>query len=78
MTMLTRIPTDIVYEAHPFAREILQRLKNAEFEAVLIGGVVRDGLQAQLERDVVFPSSDIDIATSALPFNKACPLLCRS
>ncbi|MBE0634858.1 CCA tRNA nucleotidyltransferase [Candidatus Bipolaricaulota bacterium] len=67
MTQLTSIPTDKVYDAHPFAREILTRLQSAGFEAVLIGGVVRDGLQAQLGRDVVFPPSDIDIATSALP-----------
>jgi tRNA nucleotidyltransferase/poly(A) polymerase len=67
MTKLTRISTDAVYEAHPFAREILSRLNNEGFEAVLIGGVVRDGLQAQLHRDVVFPSGDIDIATAALP-----------
>ena len=67
MTKLTRISTDIVYEAHPFAREILSRLNSAGFEAVLIGGVVRDGLQALLQRDVVFPPGDIDIATAALP-----------
>jgi tRNA nucleotidyltransferase/poly(A) polymerase len=64
MTNLARISTDDIYEAHPFASEILSRLKKAGFEAVLIGGVVRDGLQAQLQRDVVFPSSDIDIASS--------------
>ena len=67
MTKLTRISTDVVYEAHPFAREILSRLNSEGFEAVLIGGIVRDGLQAQLQRDVVFPSDDIDIATAALP-----------
>lgn len=67
MTKLARISTDVVFEAHPFAREILSRLKAGGFEAVLIGGVVRDGLQAQLKRDVVFPSNDIDIATAALP-----------
>ena len=67
MTTLSRIPTDIVYEAHPFAREILLRLSAAGFETVLVGGVVRDGLQAQLDRDVVFPPNDIDIATAALP-----------
>ena len=67
MTQLTRIATDVVYEAYPFAREILIRLQEAGFEAVLIGGVVRDGLQAQLQRDVLFPPKDIDIATSALP-----------
>lgn len=67
MTELKRIFTNVVYDAHPFAREILARLQDAGFEAVLIGGVVRDGLQAQLQRDVVFPPQDIDIATSALP-----------
>jgi len=67
MTKLTRISTDVVYETHPFAREILSRLHDAGFDAVLIGGVVRDGLQARLQRDVLFPPNDIDIATSALP-----------
>ena len=67
MTTLTRIPTDSVYKAHPFAREILSRLNKAGFKTVLVGGVVRDGLQEQLGRDVVFPPRDIDIATSALP-----------
>ncbi|MFC2083198.1 CCA tRNA nucleotidyltransferase [Candidatus Bipolaricaulota bacterium] len=67
MTKLRRISTDVVYEAHPFARVILARLKDAGFEAVLIGGVVRDGLQVQLDRDVVFPPQDVDIATAALP-----------
>ena len=67
MTDLKRIATNVVYDAHPFAREILARLQEAGFEAVLIGGVVRDGLQALLQRDVVFPPKDIDIATSASP-----------
>ena len=67
MTELKRISTNVVYDAHPFAREILARLQNAGFEAVLIGGVVRDGLQAQLQRDVLFPPKDVDIATAALP-----------
>lgn len=67
MTQLTRIATDSIFRAHPFAKEILTRLQMAGFDAVLIGGVVRDALQAQLGRDVVFPPKDIDIATSALP-----------
>ena len=67
MMQLARISTDVVYEAHPFVREILSRLQAAGFEAVLIGGVVRDGLQFQLQRDVLFPPKDVDIATSALP-----------
>jgi len=67
MTDLTRISVDDVYSAHPFAREILLRLADAGFDAVLIGGVVRDGLQAQLQRQVDFPPCDVDIATAALP-----------
>jgi len=67
MNELKRISTNVVYDAHPFAREILVRLQDAGFEAVLIGGVVRDGLQAQLQRDVLFPPKDVDIATAALP-----------
>jgi len=67
MTELKRISTKVVYDAHPFAREILARLQDAGFEAVLIGGVVRDGLQAQMQRDVLFPPKDVDIATAALP-----------
>lgn len=67
MTKLKRIPTDIIYAAHPFAREILIRLQDAGFEAVLIGGVVRDCLQAQLQGEVPLPPRDVDIATAALP-----------
>lgn len=67
MTQLTRIPTDAIFEVHPFAHEILSRLHTAGFEAVLIGGVVRDALQMLLCRDVTFPPADVDIATSALP-----------
>ncbi|MBU0595217.1 CCA tRNA nucleotidyltransferase [Candidatus Bipolaricaulota bacterium] len=56
-----------VFDAHPFAEVILSRLEEAGHRAVLIGGVVRDGLLAQLERAVTFPPRDVDIATSALP-----------
>lgn len=67
MTDLSRISTDAVYRVYPFAREILSRLQSAGFEAVLVGGVVRDGLQAQLNRNVLFPPKDVDIATAAVP-----------
>ncbi len=67
MAELTRICTDTVFDAHPFAKEILTRLQEAGFETVLVGGVVRDGLQMQLGRDVRFPPLDVDIATAALP-----------
>jgi poly(A) polymerase len=67
MNPLKRIATDLVFAAHPFAREILLRLRAAGYEAFLVGGVVRDALQVELERDVCFPPKDIDIATSAMP-----------
>ncbi len=67
MTPLRRIATERVFERHPFARTIITQLTEAGFETVLIGGVVRDGLQAQLGREVAFPPSDVDIATAALP-----------
>jgi len=61
------IDTQAVFSAHPFAELILRRLEEAGHRAVLIGGVVRDGLQARLGRCVTFPPGDVDIATSALP-----------
>lgn len=62
-----RIDIDAVLRAHPFVREILRRLSDAGHEAVLIGGVVRDGLAARMGRSVRFPPDDVDIATSAAP-----------
>lgn len=50
---------------HPFARVILETLNDAGHEAVLVGGVVRDGLRAQLEPDYTFEPHEVDIATSA-------------
>jgi tRNA nucleotidyltransferase/poly(A) polymerase len=62
-----RIDVEAVFRVHPFARTILQRLRRAGHDVYLIGGVVRDGLQSAMGRDVSFPSEDVDIATSALP-----------
>jgi len=67
MTSVERIDVNAVFGAHPFARTILRRLRDAGHEAVLIGGVVRDGLMHGWGREVGFPPEDIDIATSALP-----------
>lgn len=64
---LDQIDVAAVTSAHPYVGVILLRLQQAGHDAVLIGGVVRDGLQAQLERPVLFPPTDIDIATSASP-----------
>jgi len=41
-----RIDVDKVFTRHPFAREILYRLTGAGHEAVLIGGVVLQEVQA--------------------------------
>jgi tRNA nucleotidyltransferase/poly(A) polymerase len=62
-----RIDVEAVFRSYPFAREILQRLHDAGYEAVLIGGVVRDGLSAEMGRVVRFPPEDVDVATSAEP-----------
>ncbi len=67
MTDPHRIAIDPIYAEHPFALEILVRLQEAGHDAVLIGGVVRDGLQVQMGRQVTYPPQDIDIATSAMP-----------
>lgn len=67
MSNAHQIVIQAVFAEHPFAEEILHRLRSRGHEAVLIGGVVRDGLQACWGRNVKFPPRDIDIACSALP-----------
>lgn len=62
-----RIDVERVYERHPFAKVILEKLSEAGHEAVLIGGVVRDALRARFEPDYDFQPEEIDIATSAHP-----------
>lgn len=61
------IDTEKIFRAHPFARVILERLTHAGFEAVMVGGVVRDAVRAQLEPDYEFAPEEVDIATSAYP-----------
>ncbi|MBC7220235.1 CCA tRNA nucleotidyltransferase [Candidatus Bipolaricaulota bacterium] len=51
---------------HPLAAEILHRLREAGHTAVLVGGVVRDAVLAEL-RGEKFAAQDVDIATSASP-----------
>ena len=67
MAGLDRIDVGAVISAHPYVETILSRLRQAGHDAVLIGGVVRDGLQLKMGHRVSFPPDDIDIATSALP-----------
>ncbi len=59
------IDVDRVYDQHPFAKTILETLDEAGHEAVLVGGVVRDGLRAQFDPDYAFRPQEVDIATSA-------------
>ena len=67
MKRFDSIDTEAVFAAHPFAETILRRLSGAGHESVLIGGVVRDGLQVKMGRRVAFPPLDVDIATAAFP-----------
>ncbi|UCF10484.1 MAG: CCA tRNA nucleotidyltransferase [Candidatus Bipolaricaulota bacterium] len=61
-----RIDLERVYERHPFVREVLARLIDAGFEAVLVGGVVRDALLAAWEGRPFAPR-EVDVATAAPP-----------
>jgi len=61
------IDVGTIFSLHPFALEVLSRLAAAGHEAVLIGGVVRDGVLAILDRERAFSPREVDIATSGLP-----------
>jgi hypothetical protein len=67
MNTTYRIDTNALFALHPYARVILDRLNSAGYEAVLIGGVVRDGVRSFLDTSLTFSPQDVDIATSALP-----------
>jgi len=56
-----------ILKAHPFVAQILQRLAQAGFDAVLVGGVVRDALRATLRRHPSPVPQEVDIATQATP-----------
>jgi tRNA nucleotidyltransferase/poly(A) polymerase len=62
-----RIDTDKIFRRHPFARLILEKLEASGFEAVLIGGIVRDAVRAQFELEYEFDPIEVDVATSAQP-----------
>lgn len=67
MNTAYRIDTNTLFSLHPYVRVILDRLNAAGYEAVLIGGVVRDGVRSLLDPSLTFSPQDVDIATSALP-----------
>jgi len=56
-----------VFSTHPYAKTILNKLDHHGYEAVLVGGVVRDIVRAQLHGQPNFAPPDIDIATEATP-----------
>lgn len=62
-----KIDVRLIYERHPFVREILRRITDAGHEAVLIGGAVRDALRARLDPGYRYEPREVDIATSARP-----------
>lgn len=64
---MMHIDTESIFKAHPFARTILERLTQAGFEAVMVGGIVRDGLRAQFDPEYHFVPDEVDIATAARP-----------
>jgi tRNA nucleotidyltransferase/poly(A) polymerase len=66
MSETHRIDLERVYKRHPFVRDVLERLADAGHEAVLVGGVVRDGLLAAWE-GVPFAPREVDVATAAPP-----------
>ena len=61
-----RIPIEELMRKHPFVGEILRRLTAAGYEAVIVGGAVRDAVRAVLAGEPFVPK-DVDIATSAPP-----------
>ncbi|MEA1870849.1 MAG: CCA tRNA nucleotidyltransferase [Candidatus Bipolaricaulota bacterium] len=67
MNTTYRIDINALFSLYPYARVILARLNAAGYEAVLIGGVVRDGVRSLLDSSFTFSPQDVDIATSALP-----------
>ncbi len=67
MNRTERVDIDRIFTVHPFAREIIARLRRAGYEAYLIGGAVRDALLARWEGRDDYVPQEIDIATSALP-----------
>ncbi|MEW5826843.1 MAG: hypothetical protein AB1778_08435 [Candidatus Bipolaricaulota bacterium] len=67
MERAERIDVAALFARHPFVHEILARLEASGFAAVLIGGVVRDGLLASWGQTIAYPPGDVDVATAAMP-----------
>jgi tRNA nucleotidyltransferase/poly(A) polymerase len=64
---MEKINTEEIFARHPFARTILERFAQAGYQAVMVGGIVRDALRAQFDSDYEFIPEEVDIATAAHP-----------
>lgn len=66
---MLRVDPDRILASNPRAKEVLRRLEDAGYRAVIVGGAVRDLLRGLYHEDFVFDPEvvDIDIATSAGP-----------
>jgi len=64
---MIRIDIDEVLRPHPHARELLERLSDYGYRAVIVGGTVRDALLGRFSEGYEFlpEETDIDMATSA-------------
>ena len=54
-----------VFTQHAYARKILDRLDATGYEAVLIGGIVRDAVRSMFDPSIPFSPHEVDSATSA-------------
>ncbi len=64
---MTQVDLDPLFDHHPYAQYILEKLSEVGYQAVIVGGAIRDLLRGTLEDDYSFSpaDTDIDIATSA-------------
>src|SRR6056297_2554715 len=74
---MTQVDLDPLFDHHPYAQYILEKLSEVGYKAVIVGGAIRDLLRGTLEDDYSFSpaDTDIDIATSAhtSDVKKHCP-----
>lgn len=63
----TTLNLNPIFAKHPHVKTMLTKLGHHGFEAVLIGGVVRDAIRSQLDPDIPFRAEEVDIATEATP-----------
>lgn len=64
---MTQVDLEPLFNHHPYAQHILETLSESGYQAVVVGGAIRDLLRGRLESEYSFrpAQTDIDIATSA-------------